>query len=125
MGHHTPASSGAGVLRVSALGAAAGGLGPHAPVLNGPTRALVVLGGALAAECPADRLRSLVDRAVVEGAAAEDVLAVLIAVAPIIGTARLVSVTPKLAYAVGYDIDLALETLDDAAPPRCPDSGRS
>jgi 4-carboxymuconolactone decarboxylase len=46
------------------------------------------------------------------GATAEEVVGTLIAVAPITGLARVVSATPAVALAIGYDIDQAFEALD-------------
>jgi hypothetical protein len=42
------------------------------------------------------------------------VLGVLVAIAPTIGTARVVINTPTLALALGYDVDAALEDTDYA-----------
>lgn len=53
-----------------------------------------------------------VDAALAAGAAADEVLGVLIAVAPISGVARVVAATPAVARSIGYDIDRALEALD-------------
>jgi 4-carboxymuconolactone decarboxylase len=46
------------------------------------------------------------------GATAEEIVGTLIAVAPITGLARVVSATPAVALAIGYDIDQAFEALD-------------
>jgi 4-carboxymuconolactone decarboxylase len=46
------------------------------------------------------------------GATADEVVGTLIAVAPITGLARVVSATPAIALAIGYDIDQAFESLD-------------
>ena len=55
------------------------------------------------------------------GAAAdvESVLGTMVAVAPIVGLARLVSATPSLALALGYDVDAALELHDPAPGATC------
>jgi 4-carboxymuconolactone decarboxylase len=47
------------------------------------------------------------------GATDEDIVAVLVAIAPVVGLARVVTATPRLAKAMGYDVDHALELLDD------------
>jgi 4-carboxymuconolactone decarboxylase len=52
------------------------------------------------------------DAALDAGATAEDVVGALIAVAPISGLARVISATPEVALAVGYDLDQAFDTLD-------------
>jgi alkylhydroperoxidase/carboxymuconolactone decarboxylase family protein YurZ len=49
------------------------------------------------------------DAALDAGATAEDVVGTLIAVAPISGLARVISATPEVALAIGYDIDQAFE----------------
>ena len=39
----------------------------------------------------------------------QEIVGVLIAVAPTVGLARVVSAAPELALAIGYDVDAALE----------------
>lgn len=51
------------------------------------------------------------------GATVEEIVGVLIAVAPTVGVARIVSAAPELALAVGYDIDSALERFDEGNRP--------
>jgi hypothetical protein len=46
--------------------------------------------------------------ALAAGASLQEIVGVLIAVAPAVGVARTVSAAPELALAIGYDIDLAL-----------------
>ena len=53
-----------------------------------------------------------VDAALGAGATADEIVGTLIAVAPITGLARVVSATPAVALAIGYDIDQAFEALD-------------
>jgi 4-carboxymuconolactone decarboxylase len=59
------------------------------------------------------------------GASAEDMIAALTAIAPIVGMARIVAAAPVLALALGYDVDEALERLierpQDQIDPRGPD----
>jgi 4-carboxymuconolactone decarboxylase len=50
--------------------------------------------------------------ALAAGATREEIVAVLEAVAPVVGAARVVLCAPKLALALGYDVDEALEQLD-------------
>ena len=45
------------------------------------------------------------DRAIEAGATEEEIVGVLVAVAPAVGLARVVSTAPRLALAIGYDID--------------------
>jgi len=46
-----------------------------------------------------------VDRATEAGATEAEIVGVLIAVAPALGLARVVSSAPRLAMAIGYDIE--------------------
>ena len=77
--------------------------------LDERTRALVCVGAAVALGASAATCQWLVDRALAGGAIAEDVIGALVAVAPPVGAARVVAATPRLAHAIGYDIDTALE----------------
>jgi len=45
----------------------------------------------------------------------DEIVASLVALAPTVGIERTVAVAPEIARALGYDIDSALEQLDDAA----------
>jgi 4-carboxymuconolactone decarboxylase len=51
-----------------------------------------------------------VEEALAAGATDEEIVGALIAVAPIIGVARVISATPEVALPMGHDIDAALET---------------
>jgi 4-carboxymuconolactone decarboxylase len=73
------------------------------------TVALVRLAALIASPGAAGSYQSAVDGALAAGAPVEDVVGVLIAVAPTIGSARLVAAAPLLARAVGYDVDAALD----------------
>jgi 4-carboxymuconolactone decarboxylase len=57
------------------------------------------------------------EREVVEalrsGATADDVVGTLVAVAPTVGLARVVSAAAGMASGLGYDVDRALELIDD------------
>ena len=77
--------------------------------LDDHTRALVVIGAALCSNSPTNRLRSLVEMAKTAGATEEEILGVLLAVAPAAGESRLVTVVPRISKALGYDVDRALE----------------
>ena len=50
-----------------------------------------------------------VQRALDAGADVNDVIAVLAAIAPIAGSAVVITAAPKLAMALGYDVDAAFE----------------
>ena len=66
---------------------------------------LVRLGALLALGAATSTLRATVDRAVEVGATEAEVVGVLIAVAPAMGLARVVSSAPRLAAAIGYDLE--------------------
>ena len=53
--------------------------------------------------------QSSVELALAAGATVDEIVGCLIAVAPIIGLARVVSAAPELALALGYDVEAALE----------------
>lgn len=57
--------------------------------------------------------RRCVDRALAAGASVDEMLDTLKVVAPTVGLVRVVSAAPEMALALGYDIDSALESLDD------------
>ena len=76
------------------------------------TRALARIAAAIAIGATSATFGSLIDSALSAGATDEEILATLIAVAPVVGSARVVSAAPQLARAVGYDIDRALEHHD-------------
>jgi alkylhydroperoxidase/carboxymuconolactone decarboxylase family protein YurZ len=50
------------------------------------------------------------------GATREEILGILIAVAPISGIARVVLATPDVALSMGYDLDVAFEELSQGLP---------
>jgi 4-carboxymuconolactone decarboxylase len=65
---------------------------------------LVRLGALLALGAATTSLRATVERAKRAGATDEEIVGVLIAVAPAVGQARVVSTAPKLATAIGYQL---------------------
>jgi alkylhydroperoxidase/carboxymuconolactone decarboxylase family protein YurZ len=75
------------------------------PVLKPKVERLVRLGALLALGAATSSLRSTVEGAREAGASDEEIVGVLIAVAPAVGLARVVSSAPRLASAIGYDID--------------------
>ena len=66
---------------------------------------LVRLGALLALGAATASLRATVDHAIEAGATEAEIVGVLIAVAPAVGLARVVSSAPRLATAIGYDIE--------------------
>lgn len=80
--------------------------------LDGRTQALVRLGALVALDASTASYQSAAGAAFASGATLEDVVGVLLAVAPVVGVTRAVSAAPGLARGVGYDIDTALERPD-------------
>jgi alkylhydroperoxidase/carboxymuconolactone decarboxylase family protein YurZ len=66
---------------------------------------LVRLGALLALGAATTSLRATVERAKLAGATDDEIVGVLIAVAPAVGQARVVSTAPKLATAIGYQLE--------------------
>jgi alkylhydroperoxidase/carboxymuconolactone decarboxylase family protein YurZ len=76
--------------------------------LDPKTHALVRLGALVALDAAPASYQWNVGMALAAGASVEEIVGVLIAVAPAVGVARTVSAAPELALAIGYDIDRAL-----------------
>lgn len=74
-------------------------------VLRPKVDMLVRLGALLALGAATNSLRAAVDGAVEAGASEAELVGVLVAVAPAVGLARVVSTAPRLALAIGYDIE--------------------
>lgn len=53
--------------------------------------------------------------ALANGATAEEVVGVLLAVGSLVGSVRMVAAAPRIALALGYDVDAALERGDPGA----------
>jgi 4-carboxymuconolactone decarboxylase len=80
--------------------------------LDPKTQALVRLGGLVALGAAPGSCHWAAEAALDTGATAEDVVGTLVAVAPICGLARVISATPEVALAIGFDLDQAFETFD-------------
>jgi alkylhydroperoxidase/carboxymuconolactone decarboxylase family protein YurZ len=78
--------------------------------LDPKTHALVRLGALLAADAAPSSYQETVEAALAAGATIDQIVGTVIAVAPTVGLARIVSAAPELALALGYDVDAALET---------------
>lgn len=82
--------------------------GPDCPpdaTLKPKVDLLVRLGALLALGASTTSLRATVERAIAAGATEAEIVGVLIAVAPAVGLARIVSTAPQLALAIGYDLE--------------------
>jgi 4-carboxymuconolactone decarboxylase len=73
--------------------------------LNPKEALLVRLAALLAVGAATPSLREVVGRASTAGATASEIVGVLVAVGPAIGLARLVDCAPRLAMAIGYDLE--------------------
>jgi alkylhydroperoxidase/carboxymuconolactone decarboxylase family protein YurZ len=80
------------------------------------TAALARLAALIALRAAPATYRRTLDGALAAGASVDDVVDTLKVVARTVGLARVVSAAPGLALAVGYDIDDALEALDELPP---------
>ena len=83
--------------------------------LDPKTHALIRLGALVALGAAPVSYSWAVEAALAAGATIDEIIGTLIAVAPIIGLARVVSATLGVALAIGYDLDQAFEALDKEA----------
>lgn len=83
--------------------------GIDAAGMDPKTCALVRIGALLAMDATAPAYEWAVGLARAAGATIEEIVGIIIAMAPIVGVARLVSAAPALALAINYDVDAALE----------------
>ena len=70
---------------------------------------LARLGAAVALGAPTSTLQRLGRCSIAAGASINDIVGTLLAVAPIVGEARLVNATPGVALSISYNIEKALE----------------
>jgi alkylhydroperoxidase/carboxymuconolactone decarboxylase family protein YurZ len=77
--------------------------------LDPKTHALVRLAASVAGDAATCSYQSNVDLAMAAGASVDEIVGILIAVAPAVGLTRVVAAAPALALALGYDVDAALE----------------
>jgi 4-carboxymuconolactone decarboxylase len=75
------------------------------PALAPRVTTLVRLASLVAVDAPATSLRWAVELAACAGASDDEIVAVLVTVAADIGVARVVSAAPRLAMAIGYDVE--------------------
>ena len=79
--------------------------------LDARTRALLDVAVLVAIDGPPSAFETATSAAMAAGATEDELVEVLIAAAPTVGTAHVVAAAPKLALAMGYDVDAALEGL--------------
>jgi len=80
--------------------------------LDPKTAALLRVGASVAIGSPAVCVEWSAGRALAAGATEDEIADVLLAIAPVIGLARVVAAAPDVATALGYDIAAALEEPD-------------
>ena len=80
--------------------------------LDERTAALVRVAATIAVDAAPSSFQHAVTVALAAGATNGEIVATLEAVTPVTGAARVVLCAPKLALALGYDVEEALETLD-------------
>ena len=78
-------------------------------LLDARTRAMVELAALVAMNGPAAAFQASADAALAAGANEDQLVDILITTLPTVGSAHVVAAAPKLAMALGYDIDAALE----------------
>ena len=91
------------------VGSAVGGTVDDDSTLSARELGLIRMAATVATDAPASSFAWAASRAEAAGATADDIVGVLEAVAPIVGSAIVVSASPKVAQAVGYDLDSDLE----------------
>ena len=80
-----------------------------ASALDTKTSALVRVAATIAVDAAPSSFQHAVAHALAAGATCGDVVATLEAVTPVTGAAQVVAAAPKLALALGYDVEDALE----------------
>jgi alkylhydroperoxidase/carboxymuconolactone decarboxylase family protein YurZ len=83
-----------------------------ASVIDERTAALVRLAATIAVDAAPSSLHRAVTHALAAGVTHDQVVATLEAVTPVTGATQVVQCAPKVALALGYDVDAALERLD-------------
>ena len=81
-------------------------------VIDERTAALVRIAATIAVDAAQSSFQSAVSHALAAGVSADEIVAALEAVTPVTGAARVVQCAPKIALALGYDVDAAFERLD-------------
>jgi 4-carboxymuconolactone decarboxylase len=77
--------------------------------LDEKTHALVRVAGLIAIDAAPPSYMWTVESALAYGATNEEIVGVLIAVMPAVGSGRVVSAAPRLSLALGYDVAAGLE----------------
>ncbi len=80
--------------------------------LDPKTHALVRLGALIALDAAPASYQWNTSMALASGVSLDEIVGALIAVAPIVGMAKVVSAAQEVALAIGYDVDADLEAVD-------------
>ena len=88
---------------------AAEGISAGESAIDERTTALVRVAATIALNAASSSVQRAVTHALAAGATPDEVVATLEAVTPVTGAARVVQCTPKVALALDYDVDAALE----------------
>jgi len=83
-----------------------------ASALDAKTAALARLAANIALDAAPSSIQHAVALALAAGVTSGEIVATLGAVTPVTGAAQVVSSAPKVALALGYDVEAALESLD-------------
>jgi alkylhydroperoxidase/carboxymuconolactone decarboxylase family protein YurZ len=89
-----------------------GGSSYEPPMIDDRTAALLRVAAMVAVDASPASFQHAVMLALAAGATSDQIVACLEAVTPVTGTARVVQCAPKVALALGYDVDAALERRD-------------
>ncbi len=81
-------------------------------VLDDRTAALIRVAATVAVDAAPYSFQHAIALALDAGATSDEIVATLEVVTPVTGAARVVQCAPKVALALGYDVDAALERLD-------------
>ncbi len=80
--------------------------------LDEPSRAIARVAAMIANDGSAQMFRWAIDDALDAGVTPDEVVGVMLAIAPLVGNARIANSAPKVALALDYDLDEALEIAD-------------
>jgi 4-carboxymuconolactone decarboxylase len=95
---------------LDAIGVAGGSFATS--VIDERTAALLRVAATIAVDAAPASFQHAVALALAAGATSNEIVASLEAVTPVTGAARVVQCAPKVALALGYDVDAALELPD-------------
>jgi len=88
--------------------------------LDPKTHAMVTLAALLAVDAAPSSYNASTELALASGATLDEIVGILIAIAPAIGLGRVVSAAPELGLALGYDVEAALEAQPETDERRIP-----